>query len=50
MIRHLGAGSVWALTLPVAAAVYTGMTISSAWRHHTGAGATWKGRAYRASG
>jgi hopene-associated glycosyltransferase HpnB len=50
MVRYLGAGFVWALTLPVAAGLYIGMTISSAWRHHAGAGATWKGRAYRASG
>jgi hopene-associated glycosyltransferase HpnB len=50
MVRYLGAGLVWAPTLPVAAALYAGMTISSAGRHHAGAGATWKGRAYRASG
>lgn len=49
MVRYLGAGFAWALVLPLAAALYIGMTISSAWRHHTGAGATWKGRAYRAS-
>jgi hopene-associated glycosyltransferase HpnB len=48
MVRYLGAGFVWALPLPAAAAPYTAMTISSAWRHHKGAGATWKGRAYRA--
>lgn len=45
---YLGAGAAWGLALPLAAALYTGMTISSAWRHHTGAGAAWKGRAYRA--
>ncbi|MET0153819.1 MAG: glycosyltransferase [Candidatus Binatia bacterium] len=50
MVRHLRAGFVWALTLPAAVALYTGMTISSAWRHHSGAGATWKGRAYHAGG
>jgi hypothetical protein len=49
MARYLGAGFVWALMLPLAAALYAGMTISSAWRHHTGAGATWKDRVYRAS-
>ena len=50
MNRYLGAGVAWALLLPVGAVVYTGMTISSAWRHHTGAGAAWKGRAYHAGG
>jgi hopene-associated glycosyltransferase HpnB len=49
IVRYLGAGFVWTLMLPVAAALYAGMTISSAWRHHTGAGAAWKGRVYRAS-
>jgi hopene-associated glycosyltransferase HpnB len=48
MVRHLRAGMGWALTLPAAAALYVGMTISSAWRHYSGAGASWKGRAYRA--
>jgi hypothetical protein len=43
---YLGAGAAWALLLPVAAALHTGMTISSAWRHHRGAGAAWKGRTY----
>jgi hopene-associated glycosyltransferase HpnB len=47
MVRHLRAGFFSALTLPVAVGLYAGMTISSAWRHHSGAGATWKGRAYR---
>jgi hopene-associated glycosyltransferase HpnB len=50
MVRHLRAGFLWALTLPAAVALYVAMTISSAWRHHSGAGATWKGRAYRAGG
>jgi hopene-associated glycosyltransferase HpnB len=50
MVRYLRAGFVWALALPAAVALYVGMTVSSAWRHHTGAGATWKGRAYRAGG
>jgi hopene-associated glycosyltransferase HpnB len=47
MVRYLGAGFLWAFRLPLAAAFYAGMTISSAWRHHAGAGAVWKGRAYR---
>ena len=50
MVGYLGAGFGWALTLPAAATFYVGMTVSSAWRHYSGAGATWKGRAYRAGG
>jgi GT2 family glycosyltransferase len=48
MVRHLRAGFLWALTLPAAVALYVAMTVSSAWRHHSGAGAMWKGRAYHA--
>jgi hopene-associated glycosyltransferase HpnB len=40
----LGAGRRWAFALPVAAALYTAMTVSSGWRHHFGHGAAWKGR------
>jgi hopene-associated glycosyltransferase HpnB len=50
MVRYLGVGCGWALTLPVAATLYVGMTICSAWRYYSGAGASWKGRAYRARG
>jgi hopene-associated glycosyltransferase HpnB len=50
MVRYLGAGLAWAATLPAAATLYAGMTISSAWRHYSGAGASWKGRAYHAGG
>ncbi|MCK6554902.1 glycosyltransferase [Candidatus Binatia bacterium] len=46
MVEYLGVSRPWALMLPVAAALYAGMTVSSAWRHHRGAGAGWKGRAY----
>lgn len=46
MVEYLGVARPWALLLPVAAALYAGMTVSSAWRHHQGAGAGWKGRAY----
>ena len=35
-----------ALLLPVAAILYTGMTIDSAWRHWRGVGGGWKGRVY----
>jgi hopene-associated glycosyltransferase HpnB len=31
-------------SLPLIAAVYAAMTISSGWRHHTGRGGEWKGR------
>lgn len=41
---YLRAGWRWALLLPVAATLYAGMTLSSAWRYHSGAGAAWKGR------
>jgi hopene-associated glycosyltransferase HpnB len=33
-------------TLPLIAALYAGMTVSSAWRHHRGRGGEWKGRVY----
>lgn len=36
--------------LPIAAALYTAMTISSALRHWRGAGGRWKGRTYRQDG
>lgn len=48
MVRWLGCGPAWALALPVSAALYTAMTVSSAVRHHRGHGAAWKGRAYGA--
>jgi hopene-associated glycosyltransferase HpnB len=50
VVRHLRAGFPWALTLPAAVALYVAMTVASAWHHYSGAGATWKGRAYRAGG
>jgi hopene-associated glycosyltransferase HpnB len=46
MVAYLGNDPLWALLLPLSAVLYTGMTISSAWRHHTGDGAAWKGRSY----
>ncbi|MEM1343726.1 MAG: glycosyltransferase [Pseudomonadota bacterium] len=36
----------WALTLPLAALLYTAMTLDSARRHWFGRGAVWKGRSY----
>ena len=46
MVTYLGCSGWWALLLPVAAVLYAGMTITSAWRFHSGAGNAWKGRAY----
>jgi hopene-associated glycosyltransferase HpnB len=45
MIRFYGLPAIWALTLPFAAAFYMGTTIHSAWKHWTGRGGEWKGRA-----
>ena len=36
----------WGLTLPLAAALYSLMTLDSAWRHFGGRGGAWKGRTY----
>jgi hopene-associated glycosyltransferase HpnB len=44
MIRYYGLGWPWALTLPVAATLYAGMTVDSARRHWQGQGVEWKGR------
>ncbi len=46
MVAYLGCTPAWALGLPLSATLYAGMTASSAWRHHVGAGAAWKGRSY----
>jgi hopene-associated glycosyltransferase HpnB len=46
IVVFLGVAPGWALALPLAAVLYTGMTVSSAWRHYAGAGAGWKGRFY----
>ena len=48
MVRWLGCTPAWAAALPLSATLYAAMTVSSAWRHHRGAGAAWKGRAYGA--
>ena len=50
MVRWLGCAPAWAAALPLSATLYAAMTVSSAWRHHRGAGAAWKGRAYGAGG
>lgn len=40
---------LWQLTLPLAAALYTAMTVDSALRYRRGAGGLWKGRRYPSS-
>jgi len=45
-LRLYGLSPIWALTLPVAAFLYTLMTISSAVRTWRGRGGAWKGRHY----
>jgi hopene-associated glycosyltransferase HpnB len=46
MVRFLGCNVAWALLLPLAAMLYTAMTVSSAWRYYQGTRTHWKGRAY----
>jgi len=46
ILRHHGVGPWIAPLLPVGGILYTGMTISSAWRHVRGRGGAWKGRTY----
>ena len=45
MVRFYGLNPAWALTLPLAAIFYLAATIHSAWKHWTGRGGEWKGRA-----
>lgn len=45
-IRLYGLNPAWTLTLPLAAALYSMMTISSAINHWRGKGGQWKGRHY----
>ena len=45
-LRWYGLRAVRGYGLPVAAVLYTGMTIDSAVRHWRGRGAEWKGRTY----
>jgi len=45
MVRFYGLNQAWALTLPLAAVFYMGATVHSAWKHWTGRGGEWKGRA-----
>jgi len=46
ILRHQRSGVGQALLLPIAGILYTGMTISSAWRHVTGRSGMWKGRPF----
>jgi len=46
IVRHHGVRRWVALLLPAAGALYTAMTISSAWRYARGRDGAWKGRTY----
>jgi len=50
ILRHHQAGWWMAPLLPLAGALYTAMTVSSAWRHARGRGGSWKGRTYSRDG
>jgi hypothetical protein len=50
MLRLYRLSMLRAPTLPLIAALYVGMTISSALRHRRGRGGEWKGRYSNASG
>jgi len=50
MLHHHRAGWWMAPLLPLAAVLYTLMTLSSAWRHARGRGGAWKGRTYSGRG
>ena len=41
-LSHLS--PAWAICLPLIGALYTAMTVSSAFRHRAGRGGEWKGR------
>ena len=45
MVRFYELNAAWALTLPLAAVFYLVATVHSAWKHWTGRGGEWKGRA-----
>jgi len=48
-LRLYGRSAGWAFALPLAALLYTAMTVDSARRHHLGRGGAWKGRTYGAA-
>jgi len=45
-LRWYGLPTLWGVTLPLAAGLYTLMTLDSARRHWQGQGSAWKGRVY----
>lgn len=45
MVRFYGLNVIWAVMLPLAAVFYLVATVHSAWKHWTGRGGEWKGRA-----
>lgn len=49
LVRFYGLPLPWALTLPAAAVFYMGATVHSAWKHWSGRGGEWKGRAQDAA-
>jgi len=49
-VRLYAQNGLWVLTLPLAALLYTLMTLDSARRHYLGKGGAWKGRHYDQSG
>jgi hypothetical protein len=44
--KGMGISPWYALTLPLGAAVFAGMMVTSTWRILSGKGVTWKGRLY----
>ncbi len=46
MMRYYGEPVLAAFALPFTASLYLAMTVESAWRHHRGRFADWKGRTY----
>jgi hopene-associated glycosyltransferase HpnB len=50
VVRAYDRPAAAAFALPLAAALFTGMTVASAWDYARKRGASWKGRTYRAGG
>ena len=46
LLRYYDLSPAWAITLPLAGALFLLMTWDSAWRHWQGSGVEWKDRAY----
>jgi hopene-associated glycosyltransferase HpnB len=47
-LQRYGRSRAWAPFLPLIALFYMAATLGAAWRHHSGRGVAWKGRAYQA--